>query len=25
MDYRDFNRLSPREQEDYWTWRHDHR
>ena len=24
-DYIDFHKLSPREQEDYWTWRHDHR
>ena len=24
MEYRDFNKLSPREQNDYWQWRHDH-
>jgi len=24
MEYRDFNRLSANEQNDYWAWRHEH-
>lgn len=24
MEYRDFNHLNATEQNDYWSWRHDH-
>jgi hypothetical protein len=24
FEYREFKRLQPREQEEYWAWRHDH-